>query len=256
MIKARPMAMAVVLWLGLATGAAWAQDEELTLGVHRTFGYGAGSQIQGNFRLEASGPADLASVTFTLDGAELATDTEPPFETRFVTDDYATGWHELSATGTTAEGRTVTARTRRFEFVSSSQAFSMVGRIMLPLLAVVGVLLLVSVAGPMLASLRGRNQPPLPAGAPRSYGMLGGTICPKCHRPFSRHWWGLNMLTGKLDRCDHCGKWSIVRALPREMLDRAVAAELANERARQPAAPPTSAADELTKALEESRWRE
>ena len=51
-----------------------------------------------------------------------------------------------------------------------------------------------------------------------SYGMLGAAICPKCGRPFSRHIWGLNMVVGKYDRCEHCGKWSITnRATPQEL---------------------------------------
>jgi uncharacterized membrane protein YeaQ/YmgE (transglycosylase-associated protein family) len=40
----------------------------------------------------------------------------------------------------------------------------------------------------------------------KNYGLLGAAICPKCCRPFPRHIWGVNMLVGKLDRCEHCGK--------------------------------------------------
>lgn len=253
---------ALSLNLGLAglllvTATAWAQDDELTLGVHRTFGYGNGSQIQGNFRLSISGPDDLQSVTFTVDGETLATDTEPPFEARFVTDSYALGWHELGATGTTAGGQTLTARPRRFEFVSGGQAFETVGRIMVPVFGILLIVMVFSLAGPILAAWRGRNQPPLPAGAPRQYGLLGGSICPKCGRPFARHWWGLNMVIGKLDRCDHCGRWSIVQAQPHDVLARAEAAELEHERARQAAgAPAISAAEQRRRALDESRYQD
>jgi hypothetical protein len=192
-----------------------------------------------------------------VDDAVLAVDEEPPFAAVLLTDSYALGPHALGATGTTASGQTLTAAARHFEFVASSEAFDTVRNIFGPIAVVLGLVMVFAVAGPLLASLRGRNQPPLPAGAPRKYGVLGGTICPKCHRPFSRHWWGLNMLTGKLDRCDHCGRWSIVQALPRDMLAKAEAAELADERARQPAAAPAlSEAEQRRKALEESRFRD
>ena len=93
------------------------------------FGYGAGSQIQGNFRLEVTGPDDLQAVTFTLDGEPLGTDTEPPFQRAFVTDDHPDGWHEFGATGITASGQTLTATPRRFEFVDPGQVGQVMGRI-------------------------------------------------------------------------------------------------------------------------------
>ena len=65
----------IFLWLGLiaAVAAASAQTDELVLSVHRIFGYGGGSQIQGHFRLEASGLANLATVTFKIDDTVVAT---------------------------------------------------------------------------------------------------------------------------------------------------------------------------------------
>jgi hypothetical protein len=241
----------------LATGTALAQAEQLQLDVHRTFGYGLGSQIQGNFRLEVTGPVDLTSVTFTLDGERLATDPEAPFETRLITDDYAPGWHTLTATGGTAGGQTLTAPVRRFEFVSASQVRRNMSGILGPVAIILALAGLVGIAGPLLQAVRGRVQPALPLGAPRDYGPLGGTICPKCHRPFGRHWWGFNLITGKLDRCPHCGRWSIVRALPRDVLAQAEAAELADAPAQQAAAQPDlSEAEQRRRAIEESRFDE
>lgn len=245
------VAMALMAW------PAAAQEDELTLRVHRTFGYGAGSQIQGNFRLEVTGPADLAEVTFTLDGEPLATVSAPPFAMPFVTGEHPPGWHEFGATGLTAGGRTLAAAPRRFQFLSGEQARQTTLRVMLPLLTVAGLVALVSAAAPLLASFRRRGQPPLPAGAPRNYGLFGGTICPKCGRTFARHWWGLNLLGAKLDRCDHCGRWSLVRALPPDVLARAEAAELEAERARQGEAVVTLSDEErLRRALDESRYQD
>ena len=97
------------LWLGL-TGAAWAQTDELVLAVRRNFGYGGGSQIQGNFRLEATGPANLIRVTFKIDDTVVATDDQPPFRVDFNTDDYPLGWHDLTAAGETSDGRSAHLR--------------------------------------------------------------------------------------------------------------------------------------------------
>ena len=49
-------ALVLAMWI-LTAGAVVAQDDALTLYVRRNFGYGGGSQIQGNFRLEVEGPA-------------------------------------------------------------------------------------------------------------------------------------------------------------------------------------------------------
>src|SRR5688572_18545448 len=216
----------LVCLCAMGAGTAWAQDEELTLAVRRTFGYGSGSDIQGNFRLEVSGPDDLAVVTFTLDDTVLATDDTPPFTLDFVTDDHPLGPHTFGASATTSDGRSLTAAPRRFNFVSAEESWRGVAAIIVPIFSIVGLILLVSLGVPMLQVLRG-SRSGLPLGAPRTYGVFGGTICPKCGRPFSRHWWAFNLLTAKLDRCDHCGRWSLVQALPRDVLAKAEAAELA-----------------------------
>ena len=42
------------------------------------------------------------------------------------------------------------------------------------------------------------------------YGMAGGAVCPRCGLPFSRFYLSPNMLVGKLVRCPHCGKISVL----------------------------------------------
>jgi DNA-directed RNA polymerase subunit RPC12/RpoP len=95
----------------------------------------------------------------------------------------------------------------------------------------------------------------LPLGAPRSYGIHGGAICPKCSRPFSRHIYGLNLGTHKYDRCPYCGKWSLGRRASKAELEAAEAAELAagQEGVFQPQ---TSAEESLRRDLEESRFED
>jgi hypothetical protein len=94
----------------------------------------------------------------------------------------------------------------------------------------------------------------LPPGAPRQYGAAGGAICPRCRRPFSRHFLSLNVLVGKLERCPFCGKWSILAAQPLSILRAAEAAEL--EEAVGEAVPPESEEERLRKELDQSRYLE
>lgn len=89
------------------------------------------------------------------------------------------------------------------------------------------------------------------AAGPSTYGLEGGAVCPKCGLPFSRSVFGLNLLVGKLSRCPHCGKWSVVgRASPDELA--AAEAKLRGE--AQPAPPAADAATQLHKRIEESRY--
>src|SRR2546422_242225 len=110
----------------------------------------------------------------------------------------------------------------------------------------------VAAASTVLDIRRGRLSP-TPLGAARRYGILGGAICPKCGRPFSRHWWAPNAVSGKLDRCPHCGRWSVVRALPLDQLRAAEAAELQAAQPTHPASEP-SAEEKLRRQLDESRF--
>jgi hypothetical protein len=244
----------------VALGAAapvLAQSAGLQLAVRKTFGFNNGSQIQGAFRLEASGPASLAAVTFTLDGETLGQASAVPFTFDFNTDKFAPGWHALGATGRTADGQTLSAADRRLEFLSPAQAQASTLQIVVPILVLVGLALLVGLGTQLFFALRGdRSRSALPLGAVRHYGFLGGAICPKCGRPFSIHWWGLNAGIGqKFDRCDHCGKWSLVRAASR---DRLAAAEAAEMQQAQPAAPiaEMSPEEKLKRELDASRFEE
>lgn len=229
-----------LLWGGLATGAA-AQDTELTLYVRRNFGYGGGSQIQGNFRLEVEGPADLASVTYLIDGDVLATTSAAPFRVDFDTDTYPHGWHELTATGTLRDGRVLVSNTRRFEFVAAEVGWQAAGQMGGTLILGVGaVFALVFV---VQAFVFGRS------GARRGYGWLGGAICPRCGRAFGIHLWSLNAVGARFDRCDHCGGWSLVRRASPEAL---AAAEVADAPEAVVAEP--DRAGQRERQLEETRY--
>jgi len=221
-MKARTHGLVVTLcllvWAALA-GVSVAQDSELTLYVRRNFGYGGGSQIQGNFRCEIEGPEGLTSVTYYVDDQVLATTTEAPFTVNFETDSYPHGVHELKATATTADGRTLTSNTRKFEFVAAEVGWQVAGQMG-------GTILLVAFGAMVVIFgiqtwVVGRDRK---AGG-KGYGLMGAAICPKCGKPFGIHIWGLNALGGKFDRCDHCGKWSMVRRASPAALAAAEAAD-------------------------------
>jgi hypothetical protein len=231
---------------------AFAQSDQLQLTVRRNFGYGGGDQIQGSFRMAATGPAGLTRVTFKVDDQVVATVTAAPFQVDFVTDTYGLGWHNLTAEGQTASGQTLTSAPRRYEFVAAAEGWAAAGRIVVPLL---GALVLVGIVVAIFTVLdtRRSRKSPTPLGAARRYGIMGGAICPKCGRPFSRHWWGLNAGIGKFDRCPHCGRWSVARAVPLDQLRAAEAAELQTAQAANPV-PELSPEEKLRRQLDESRY--
>lgn len=250
-------------WLGILLGLALAvpvlaQDAGLTLTVRKQMGYSMGSQIQGTFKLKVQGPADLAAVTFRMDGEEMDTVTAAPFELSFNTASYAIGWHELSAVGRTAGGQTVESKVLRYEFLSSEQANRDVLKFIGPVLALVLGAMLLSALGPLLTGRREAVYRPelYDPTQPRGYGMLGATICPKCGRPFGLHWWGINVsFVGKYDRCPYCRKWSLVRRAGREELLAAEAAEHAAYASPPPAAPgPQEEEAKLKQQLDDSRF--
>lgn len=240
-----------LFFLLLPVSFAWAfwQAPELNLAVRKTMGFNNGSQIQGSFRMEATGPADLASVAFFVDGAEIGTVTAAPFRINFRTEEYALGWHTLSATGQTSGGIALTSTEKRFRFLSSEEAWKSTQGIMIPMFVAIGLAMLIGI-GIQFISV-GQRPSSLPLGAPRHYGVMGGAVCPRCRRPYARHWWAPNLAFQKLDRCDHCGKWSLVgRASPTE-LAAAEAAELEQAAALRPAPPP---GDRLKQQLDDARF--
>ena len=200
------------------TTTAFAQEEKLIqLKLRRDWGYGGGVDIQGNFSLSVSGPEDLTRVEYFIDGELMGESMEAPsFRFKFVTDDYPLGLHTLSAIGHTSDDETFLSNEIAKNFVSAQEGYSTAIKIVAIIL---GLILGVSLLSFLITRLVGGGKKSSPEpGAQRSYGPLGGTICPKCGKPFSRHIWGLNMGVGKFDRCPHCGKWSITtRAAPAEL---------------------------------------
>jgi hypothetical protein len=241
--------IAILLLIGMITTTGQAQQEEYRLNLHRTFGYGSGSQIRGTFSLDVVGPQNITiqSVSYLIDGQVMAKVEQAPFSLSFQTTQYANGWHDLSAIVETQDGKKITTPARHLEFATAEQESSTMVSIVVPILG--GVLLVMAIGmGLQLLILKNKPVSNIPLGAPRQYGFKGGAACPHCHRTFSIHWWALNLgFLTKFDRCDFCGRWSIVRHLNKTELAIAEAAELQQA---QPSAPvATKTEDERLKEM-------
>ncbi len=231
--------LGVILLLGLVITPALAQTPEAVfrLNMSRDWGYGAGADIKGLFSLKVIGPENLSisSVTFYIDGEVMQTVTEDPFKLQFNTSQYAFGWHDLTAEVTTSDGQTYVTPARHMNFVTSEfESESMKNTVGPMLLLILGVVILVGVL--QFLVMRKRNPQGVEPGTQRDYGFAGGSICRHCGRPTPRHIWGFNIAVGKFDRCENCGKWSVMRAAPLEILRAAEVAEKANDKEQLPVA--------------------
>ena len=228
------------------------QEEQLQIRLNRDWGYSSGTgKVQGTFSIRSSGPDDLSRVVFYIDDQILGEVSEPPYNLRFKTDDYPLGVHQIHATGFTDAGAELSSNVIRKEFVPAGEGWEFVMNIIIP----IGVIILIAVGlsvGVPLLTKKGKKEN-LPPGAPRNYGHYGGAICRKCDRPFSRHIYGLNLVTHKYDRCPYCGKWSLVRRASKGELDAAEAAEIEASQAGA-FTPEVSEEDQLRKQLDDSRY--
>jgi len=204
----------------------------------------------GNFNHSVNGPSEnIRSVTYLIDGQVMATVNEAPFSLTYETGDYTLGLHELSARVETLDGRTVETAVRRFEFVSSEVEFASVRSIIVPIMVAVLLMMIIGIGSQFLI-MRGKNNH-LEPGTPRTYGIRGGAICPRCSRPFSRHLWAFNLGPKMYDRCDFCGKWSLVGRASQDELRAAERAELV---AAQPNLVEKNKEDDLRRMIDESKY--
>lgn len=252
MKKRKTVALLLALLMVLfVTIPVMAQDEqpELQISLTRDFGYGGfGNDIQGTFSIKVSGPDDLTEVSFYLDDTLMGTDDEAPFRLQFNTDNYDPGLHTIYAVGTLSDSTQLETRQLVQDFLSSEEAnsktFSLVGPIL-------GITLLVSLIGFLVPMLTGKKGAQRPIG---EYGAAGGTVCPRCGFPFSRSVLSPNLLLGKLERCPHCGKWSIrARASQADLLAAEERLRAAQDESSQIEIDP---ADNLKRALDDSRFED
>ncbi|MCP5096190.1 MAG: hypothetical protein GY943_11605 [Chloroflexi bacterium] len=195
------------LIFGMQTAVLAQDNNTLSLRLRRDFGSSTGTRINGTFSYRISGPDNLTRVEFYMDDQLIGEDTEAPFRLQFKTTSYDIGVHTLSAKGFLSDGTEVSSNQIGREFISGKDSLNTTLLIIVPIIVI-------SLGGRWIASRianRGQKQ----AGKPTIDGALGGTICPKCDKPFAIHLWSIRLATVRFDRCPHCGKWSIIhRAHP------------------------------------------
>lgn len=234
-------------------GVVFAQVGSYTVHLRRDFGYGGGVNIRGTFTISLVGDAAVVQrVRFAVDGETMAMVESAPFSFQFQTDDYGFGSHVLWAEVELQDGEILTTPAVQYNFVSPEAEREQVGGI----LGAIGGMVVVTLLGVGLIQgllLKGKRKGPHQPGEPRTYGMLGGTVCPKCGRPFPRHLWGMKLLVGRLERCDNCGKWVMTtRATPAQLraAEAAEKADLAADEAVTTAQP----APEEDRLLDDTRY--
>jgi hypothetical protein len=205
-----PLILSLLLLFASSLSASAQEEEQLSLQLSRDLGTALFGQIQGTFSMRVTGPEELVSVSFFIDGELIGEDGEAPFRLQFRTDDYEPGAHEMSAVGFTSSATELHSNVISRNFMEKGKS----GQITI---IIVVVVLVLSVGGRFLASrIAGRGQ--TRSVPPAISGPLGGTICPNCGRPYALHLWGLRVVVARLDRCPHCGKWRLVRrASPQDL---------------------------------------
>jgi len=239
------IAVAVILLIPVTAVAA--QDgPQLNLGLIRNFGYGGLGKIQGNFTMKISDPpAGLSEVRFYMDGELLEVVDSEPFQYKFHTSSFDNGEREMYAEGTLADGTFLESNHISKVFLSSDQAWGETQQLVGPILIGTAVLTLIGVGVPLLAN---KNK----VFVLGKYGPGGGVVCPRCELPFSRSVFSPNLLAGKLVRCPHCGKISI---LPRASSSHLKEAESRYTRIDEPGMIHPEKGD-LQKQLDESRFED
>ncbi|MFQ5398125.1 MAG: Ig-like domain-containing protein [Anaerolineae bacterium] len=238
--------LSLLLLLNLIPSLQAQSEEAVQIRLSRNLGLGFGVLIQGTFTVQANGPENLTRVVFLIDDEIIGEDTHPPYRMQFHTDQFPAGIHVLHAVGITSDGRELPSNSLQRQFLNGATATKLAA-------VLVTAMLILTVGGRMAASrIAGRGQS---RKLTAFTGPFGGTLCPNCDRPFALHFWGLNLVIGKLDRCPHCGKWNLVRRAHPDALR--AAAEAADQEAIT--ANPGTAGDKseeqsLRSQLDESRY--
>ena len=242
----------VLILAAVMISPVFAQQDEYSLGLTRIVGYSSGDQISGTMNLSIIGPANnIKSVKYIIDGKVVTEVAQPPFTATFQTVSFDFGYHDLSAAVLTKDGRTVNTAIRKFNFATAEQQASGILNILGPILGIV-VLVLGLGFVTQLVLFRKKFQT-MPPGTRREYGMMGGTICPNCKRPYAFHWWSPHVLTHKIDRCDFCGKWAFARRYSIEELRQAEQKEIQSFGGSEPVVQ-KSEEEKLKEMLERSKY--
>ena len=193
----------VTICLMIVPFSVYAQDDEdneMALRLQRRFGYGLAGQMQGTFSIRVDAPEEVARVVFLLDGQQIGEDNQSPFNLQINTGDYKTGVHSFSAIGYAEDGVEYNSNALTRQFVARS-----------PVILIVVIIVVLVIALRLVSRFIANRGSAVKPNA--GYGFMGGAVCPNCGRPFAIHWWSLNLVGNRIDRCPHCKKWnSISRA--------------------------------------------
>jgi hypothetical protein len=222
--------------------SAYAQEAtQVEIRLSRDLGFGLGGQIQGRFSIKVEGPDELHRVEFYIDDQLIGEDRSPPFSAIFNTGDYERGVHQLSAIGFTSDGRELLSNRITRQFASVQNVVLIVG-------AIIALVVGIRLASHYLT--RGKR-----SSTGGSFGSLGGTVCSNCGRAYGIHWWSLRLGFGRLDRCPHCGKWSMVSRSSADTLAAADQFDSEPDRADPTEAEQQAEDDEiLRRQIDESRY--
>lgn len=200
----------LVLALGFAFSEAQAQTESpWVLRLTRNFGYGSGSDIQGNMTLYLDGDlSTVGKVIYYMDDKVMAEVAQDPFKLPFTTDDFAPGVHKMKVEIHSTDGTVTPAGPIVYNFLSAAESGKKTTSI---LFMVIGISL-AAMGISWFISSRQKGDTPVTGG------MHGLAVCNRCGKIFARSFFGMNMVVGKFERCPHCGKWQITRrASPMEI---------------------------------------
>jgi Zn ribbon nucleic-acid-binding protein len=213
----------------------------MALRLRRRFGYGLAGQMQGTFSIGVDAPEDVARVVFLLDGEQIGEDNQSPFSLQFNTGDHATGVHSFSAIGYGADG---------VEYHSNALARQFVARS--PVIIIVVIIVALVIAFRLLSRFianRGTTD-----NTNAGYGFMGGAVCPNCGRPFAIHWWSLNLVGNRIDRCRHCKKWNSISRANSDTLSTAEMSSAESDTIEKEKTALSSDKDEWDRKIDQSRY--
>ncbi|NSW53093.1 MAG: hypothetical protein HPY85_11355 [Anaerolineae bacterium] len=257
MKKMSAVLLFVIALLLVPVSVVLAQSDTIKIRLNRDFGYGGmGNEIQGTFSIIVEDEGPYARVTFMMDDVVLGEVTDAPYRWQFSTDSYPPGEHTYWAVAELADGtRLESNRITGFVLTKeeSSQGLFKILGVMLGSMAVVG--LISWVVSNSVSKKANQGQAFNGDGIPQGFTTMGGSVCPKCGKAFSFHFWKLNLLTHKVDRCPHCGKWVMVKSMTLQMMESALRAKgMTKTEPTVPVAQPQTEEERLKQQLDGSRF--
>jgi len=148
----------------------------------------------------------------------------------------------------TKDGKSYETAPISANFLTADQAQTDTKAILLPILGITAVAILISFGAQALMTRKSKTSAVYQKVV---YGALGGAVCKRCGKPFSRSILGINIVVGKLERCPHCGKWQITTRASTQTL---AEAEAELEKQYQPAPAAQVGAQETKDLLDDSRY--